>query len=655
MSSIALASTANGRFSCLLVSSTGVFSWGDNRHGQLGLGVTSSETIASPTPIASLLHHRVMTVHMCNSTDQTSEVHCAAVTANGHLFTWGSGRHYQLGAGHAVDSNTPRIVQALEGRQVVAASLGARFSACLTATGEVYYWGSATNPSPLLTPDDKSVLQLTVPTRGGGSALQRTCIKNVIAGPDELLLISDLGHCYHAGNLASRFAYNYRRYQLVRTLSPHFAVDAAIGDQSRFVLMADGSVYSYGKRSNALADGRFSDVFSLVAEDHKNVVEEANPARLLPRDLTSVAAFADRCCAVDAQGALWLWGGPHCVPRRVDALAGKAVSQVVIGGEGRCLLVCSEVVRRRPACTLRSSVARSLTDIPFAITIDDPDKCFLGGSVCLRWSRPLFAATPTSYSCHIILHRVDGGELGEHTTKIPTPMYCPTEGCHPHGFHVSDTVVVKLPRTPGRYQYQYVHVDAMKTARCLAHSPTLDVRRPSLTDLNFQLLVGNDGIHYAVEWPESLYRLTAFQPRLRISAPDSPEIPIVRPAIPRLTPMPPQPLGPFRFPGSYLVELEGGDQSQPSFRFAVEGTHIAAVPSSMQASPSRIQVGVDVNLAAAQRRSLQEERALRIEQAREQREARREERLAKREERHTERDDRRAQRAALLEARLGRS
>ncbi|KAF9910929.1 hypothetical protein EC991_005103 [Linnemannia zychae] len=69
------------------------------------------------------------------------EAHFLALDQEGTLFSWGSGRHGQLGNGDLVSKISPEPVEPLEGIRIVDAACGASFSVALSETGDVYTFG----------------------------------------------------------------------------------------------------------------------------------------------------------------------------------------------------------------------------------------------------------------------------------------------------------------------------------------------------------------------------------------------------------------------------------------------------------------------------------------------------------------------------------
>ena len=66
---------------------------------------------------------------------------CPPITADGAVFTWGSGADGRLGHGDAQKQLLPRKVEALASQRVVAVSAGTAVSLAITADGAAFTWG----------------------------------------------------------------------------------------------------------------------------------------------------------------------------------------------------------------------------------------------------------------------------------------------------------------------------------------------------------------------------------------------------------------------------------------------------------------------------------------------------------------------------------
>ena len=66
------------------------------------------------------------------------EAHFLALDEGGTLYSWGSGRHGQLGNGDLVSKTSPGPVEPLEGIRIVDAACGASFSVALSGKSLIY-------------------------------------------------------------------------------------------------------------------------------------------------------------------------------------------------------------------------------------------------------------------------------------------------------------------------------------------------------------------------------------------------------------------------------------------------------------------------------------------------------------------------------------
>ncbi|KAM9854723.1 putative E3 ubiquitin-protein ligase HERC3 [Aulostomus maculatus] len=123
---------AGGEQSFALSDSRGVFSWGRNTRGQLGLGDTTDRH----TPTAN--HYLIM-----KNTVQVScgEDHTAILTKDGAVFTFGSGEYGQLGHNSFGDELRPRRVAELWRAKVTKIACGRDHTWVLMDSGSVYSFG----------------------------------------------------------------------------------------------------------------------------------------------------------------------------------------------------------------------------------------------------------------------------------------------------------------------------------------------------------------------------------------------------------------------------------------------------------------------------------------------------------------------------------
>ncbi|XP_024936810.1 uncharacterized protein LOC107263725 isoform X2 [Cephus cinctus] len=126
-------SVSCGKCHSLAVTNNGVYVWGANKFGQLGLG----KIVQCPSPeLVSSLAQEVIVDAVAG------QYHSVALTMDGRLFTWGWGVHGQLGHGNTEEKNVPTLVTSLLGIVIRHISAGHAHTMTLSADGHIYIFGS---------------------------------------------------------------------------------------------------------------------------------------------------------------------------------------------------------------------------------------------------------------------------------------------------------------------------------------------------------------------------------------------------------------------------------------------------------------------------------------------------------------------------------
>ena len=116
-----------------------VYTFGRGEYGQLGHGDRCS--LSSPTPIAvfSALDAPIVQISLGTS-------HSAGLTSSGKVYTWGYGGDGRLGHGTENDELEPRILDGpIAAKNLVQVVCGELHTAALTEDGKVYTWGLGKN------------------------------------------------------------------------------------------------------------------------------------------------------------------------------------------------------------------------------------------------------------------------------------------------------------------------------------------------------------------------------------------------------------------------------------------------------------------------------------------------------------------------------
>ncbi|NXT04954.1 HERC5 ligase, partial [Prunella fulvescens] len=111
-----------------------LFTWGQNTHGQLGVG---SQTTLTPKP---QLVERLKGIPLAQIA--AGGAHSTAVSLSGAVFSWGKNSFGQLGLGDTQDRDCPTYVGALEHWKTVFISCGADHTAGLSKEGLVCTFGA---------------------------------------------------------------------------------------------------------------------------------------------------------------------------------------------------------------------------------------------------------------------------------------------------------------------------------------------------------------------------------------------------------------------------------------------------------------------------------------------------------------------------------
>ncbi|XP_042315284.1 probable E3 ubiquitin-protein ligase HERC4 isoform X4 [Sceloporus undulatus] len=135
LSDVQIVQVACGYYHSLALSKgSEVFSWGQNKHGQLGLGYDYKKQ-TSPQLIKSLLGIPFGQI-------AAGGAHSFALTLSGAVFGWGRNKFGQLGLNDENDRYVPNLLKSLRSQKIVYISCGEDHTAALTKEGGVFTFGA---------------------------------------------------------------------------------------------------------------------------------------------------------------------------------------------------------------------------------------------------------------------------------------------------------------------------------------------------------------------------------------------------------------------------------------------------------------------------------------------------------------------------------
>ena len=260
----------------VLLADGTVLGWGQNSHGELGIGSQALNTF-QPQLLSSLPSVQALAAGFS---------HELALSRDGRVFAWGVNSFGQLGVGDDVDRFQPTEVPGLTG--VAALVGGYRFSAALKADGTVWAWG------------ENAFHQLgdgtTTPRNSPIQVPGLTGITKIFATADSLFAQQADGTVWATGSLA--FSPSTKVTEPIsgarRVADLNNALQIAGFNQSILVLKPDGTIWTGGNSASYVlglqSAGNFIGLKQLPGiSDAIAIAASPNSAMALRRDGTVLA------------------------------------------------------------------------------------------------------------------------------------------------------------------------------------------------------------------------------------------------------------------------------------------------------------------------------------------------------------------------------
>lgn len=226
----------------VLLNDGSIYSFGTGEYGQLGCG--DIKTQFQPKKVESVLENHKVQFIACGA------MHCAAITNNGEMYTWGKGEDGQLGIGTKENQFIPTVVHTLHNESIVTCALGMWHTMALTREGRVYVWGDTTYGQCGLGKQAQQAKSQPVPIVIPLDLLPRK-ILSLAAGSSHSGAIADDGSIWMWGNgmygqLGVGEKENSPVPLCVRDLQHEKAIQITCGVNHTMILTESNDVYSWG-------------------------------------------------------------------------------------------------------------------------------------------------------------------------------------------------------------------------------------------------------------------------------------------------------------------------------------------------------------------------------------------------------------------------
>lgn len=292
---------AGGSFSGVINSDSSIWSWGDNRYGQLGRG----DSITTRNQVPMLANKmKVDIVQVSTNVDSTY-----ALSAEGEVLAWGSNSENELGNGTTNDGYTPSPVLINSDQKLTNITFldgGAGYGIAVRRDGTVWGWGRNSSGQLGLRSVGRAKYSTQVMGPLGVGFLEN--ITSVSAGKKHTVAIDTAGTLWAWGD-NSYGALGVATSDSTKSMYPiHLdtmfnqieAVSA--GADFTIALKSDGTVWSWGRNDKGqLGNGTFQN--QSVPVQVKGLDEQG-----FLDQIVAINSGDDYVLALRSDGTVWSWG-----------------------------------------------------------------------------------------------------------------------------------------------------------------------------------------------------------------------------------------------------------------------------------------------------------------------------------------------------------
>ncbi|XP_017772307.1 PREDICTED: serine/threonine-protein kinase Nek8 [Nicrophorus vespilloides] len=264
-----------------------VFSWGEDAHGQQGLGMREA---FRRTPIANKSLQSYKVIRCCAGLNFT-----IFLTEDGTLLSCGNGKFGCLGHGNWSDQLTPKFIESLKNMKISEICSGANHVLALATNGKVFAWGSAQHGQLGLGHTQYCCKPMPL-------KLSDFNVQKVFGGEDCSALLTTSGKIYFAGsNTYSKLG--FKQAQLLKTFW------LFEGIKERFMDV------SFGKKHTVLL-GTTGNVYCLGSSEHGQCGK--SETRLILNKVERISAGPTYTVASTYENVVYFWGSYSKRSKNVD-------------------------------------------------------------------------------------------------------------------------------------------------------------------------------------------------------------------------------------------------------------------------------------------------------------------------------------------------
>ncbi|XP_017782464.1 PREDICTED: E3 ubiquitin-protein ligase HERC2 isoform X2 [Nicrophorus vespilloides] len=319
---------AGGEQTLFAVTADGkVYATGYGAGGRLGIG--GIDSVLVPTLLESIQHVFIKKVAV-----NSGGKHCLALSADNEVYSWGEGDDGKLGHGNKTTCDRPKLVEALQGYDIVVIACGGAHSAAIDSLGQLFTWGKGRygrlghgDSEDHLKP--KIVEHLlgyrVIDVACGSGDAQTLCITdddNVWSWGD-----GDYGKLGRGGSDGCKVPMK------IETLAGLGIIKVECGSQFSMGLTKSGYIYTWGK----------GDYHRLGHGPDEHIRRPRKITSLPGKKFISIATGSLHCVASTDEGEVYTWGDndegqlgdgtTNAIqrPRLVASLQGKKITNVACG------------------------------------------------------------------------------------------------------------------------------------------------------------------------------------------------------------------------------------------------------------------------------------------------------------------------------------